>query len=270
MGCDCRKLQEYLFGNNKKMISVVITTYNEAEKIKGCLESLKGFAGELVVVDLGSQDKTEEVVKKFKAKLFKHELVPYVELVRNYAISKASADWILILDPDERITPALAGKLKRVAEAGEYVAVNIPRKNIFFGRWIAHTNWWPDKHIRFFRKGKLKWSEKIHSYPTIDGKILELPNDEALAIRHCGYQNISEFIDRQLRYSSIEAEYRFKNGVRFSWRLFVWMPLREFLVRFLKHAGFLDGFYGFVLTYLMMVYQMIVMVKVWELEKNEK
>lgn len=252
------------------MISAVITTYNEAEKLKSCLESLEGFASELVIVDLGSCDNTEEIAKKFRAKLFKHDLVAYVELVRNYAISKTSGQWVLILDPDERITPMLADKLKEVAANNEYSAVNIPRKNIFFGRWIAHTNWWPDKHIRFFKKGKVKWSEKIHSYPLVDGKILELAGDETLAIRHFGYRNISEFIDRQHRYSGIEAEYRFNEGVRFSWPIFIWMPLREFLVRFVKHAGFLDGFYGFALTYLMMVYQMIVMVKLWELEKNNK
>lgn len=252
------------------MISAVITTYNEAEKLKGCLQSLEGFASELVIVDLGSSDNTREIAKKFKAKLFKHDLVAYVELVRNYAISKTSGQWVLILDPDESITPMLADKLKEVAANNEYSAVNIPRKNIFFGRWIAHTNWWPDKHIRFFKKGTVKWSEKIHSYPKVAGNIFELPADESLAIRHFGYQSISEFIDRQHRYSTIKAEFLYRSGVRFSWGLFIWMPLREFLVRFVKHAGFLDGFYGFALTYLMMVYQMIVMVKLWELEKNNK
>ncbi len=269
MGCYCRELQKYLFGNNEKMISAIITTYNEAEKLKGCLESLKGFAGELVVMDLGSSDNTEEIAKKFKAKIFNHELVTYVELVRNYAISKASGDWILILDPDERIAPALADKLTEVVRTEECAAVNIPRKNIFFGTWIAHTNWWPDKHIRFFKKGKVKWSEKIHSYPTVDGKILELAGDETLAIRHFGYQSLSEFIDRQHRYSGIEAEYRFKNGVRFAWLLFIWMPLREFLVRFVKHAGFLDGFQGLAFSYLTAVSQLAEEVKLWEKENTK-
>lgn len=251
------------------MISAVITTYNEAEKLKSCLESLEGFASELVIVDLGSSDNTEEIAEKFRAKLFKHDLVTYVEMVRNYAVSKASGDWVLLLDPDERITLKLADKLKEVAANNEYSAVNIPRKNIFFGKWIAHTNWWPDKHIRFFKKGKVKWSEKIHSYPKVDGQILELPPDESLAIRHFGYQSLSEFIDRQQRYATIEAEYYFQNGIRFSWRRFIWMPMREFLVRYLKHRGFLDGFYGFALTFLMTVYQMVVMVEIWELERNK-
>lgn len=251
------------------MISAVITTYNEAGQLKNCLESLQELADELVIIDLGSTDNLKEIADEFGAKVFQHKLVPYVELIRNYAISKASGNWVLILDPDEIITPKLTEKLKEVAASNQFAAVNIPRKNIFFGYWIAHTNWWPDKHIRFFKKDKLSWSEKIHSYPKVEGSILELPNDENLAIVHYGYQTLSQFIDRQERYSTIEAQNRFESGQRFSWLGFLWMPLREFLVRFIKHAGFLDGFYGFALTVLMMVYQLIVVVKLWELERKK-
>lgn len=252
------------------MISAVIVTYNEEQLLKDCLESIRKEVDEIVVVDLGSDDKTLELVKDFKAKIFIHKWVEYVEKVRDFAVSKAKGDWVLVLDPDERIKPTLWKNLKEVIEEDKYTAVNIPRKNIFFGRWIAHTNWWPDKHVRFFKKGKVLWSDKIHHHPLVEGKILDLPGKKDLAIEHYGYSSIDEFIKRQSRYSTIEARNLFKLGERFSWSSFFWKPTREFFVRYIKHLGFLDGFYGFVLTYLMMLFQLQVMIKLWELEKNER
>lgn len=248
------------------MISAVIVSLNEEKKIEKCLESLNGFAQEIIIVDLGSTDGSHDVYKRFNAKVFNHEEVEYVELVRDFAISKASGEWVLVLDPDEQISEELKENLKKITEQNDFIAVNICRKNIFFGRWIAHTNWWPDRHIRFFKKGKVKWSNEIHSYPKVDGKILYFPEKEDLAIIHFGYDNFGQFLDRQNRYSSIEAKQRIEKGERFAWINFLWWPLREFLVRYIKHLGFLDGFYGFSLTYFMMVYKIIVLVKMWELK----
>ncbi len=250
------------------MISIVLVTFNEAEKLQNCLENLIGFSDEVVIIDLGSTDESEKLGIKYGAKIYKHDFVDFVEEVRNYAISKAKGDWILVLDPDEIITDSLKDKLKEIISS-DYSAVNIPRKNIFFGKWIAHTNWWPDRHIRFFKKGKVTWSKKIHSYPKVNGTIINLEAKEGLAIVHFGYQSIEEFMDRQNRYSSIEAQNLFDSGVKFSWPLFFWKPVREFLVRFIRHRGFLDGFYGFALTVLMMIYQLQVMIELWEKEQTK-
>lgn len=250
------------------MISAIYISYNDAQKLKDSLECVKDFADEIVILDLGSTDNSREIGEKYRAKIFYHILVPYVELVRNYAVDLAKGDWILVLDPDEKIGEKLKNKLNEIRNQNKYDGVNIPRKNIFFGHWISHTNWWPDRHIRFFRKGKVKWHDKIHSYPEVNGDTIDLKAKEELAIIHNGYKSVNEFLSRQNRYSSIEAENLCKEGVRFSWMLFFWKSTREFLVRFLKHRGFLDGFYGFVLTYLMMIYQFEVMIKLWEKEKK--
>ena len=252
------------------MISTVIVTLNEEKKLLNCLESVKDFSDEIVVVDLGSTDHTLEIAKKYQAKIFTHPRVDYVELVRNFAIAKAQGDWILVLDPDETVPQSLKNKLKDVISEDKYTAVNISRKNIFFGKWISHTNWWPDRHVRFFKKGKVKWEKRIHLYPKVEGQILELPAKEDLAIEHFGYQTIGEFINRQNRYSSIEAQNLYNLVEKFSWGKLFWKPTREFLVRFIKHRGFLDGFYGFALTILMMVYQLQLMVKLWELKRTKK
>lgn len=251
------------------MISTVIVTYNDGALLEGCLESVAGKCNEIVLVDLGSSDKTLKIAKDCNAKIFTHSKVDFVEMVRNFAVSKAIGEWILVLDPDERIPQDLWVRLKEVVEEDKYKAVNIPRKNIFFGKWIAHTNWWPDRHVRFFKRGAVSWSNKIHAYPRVDGSVYELPAKEELAIIHHGYKSISQFMDRQNRYSKIEAENLYEGGERFSWASLFRKPTREFLVRYIRHLGFLDGFYGFALTFLMVIYQLEVQIKLWELEKNK-
>ncbi len=98
--------------------------------------------------------------------------------------------------------------------------------------------------------------------------MLNLPAQEDFAISHLGYQTIDQFISRQSRYARIKAQNLYDSGMRFSWTSLSWMPLREFLVRYIRHMGFLDGFYGFVLTFLMMVYQIEIQIKLWELEQK--
>lgn len=251
------------------MISVVLVTYNEGDVLKECLESVTGECDEIVILDLRSSDNTLEIAKKFKVKIFTHKWVDYVEKVRNIALSKTKGDWILVLDPDERMNKVLWLKLRELKDEGKYSAVNIPRKNIFFDSWIKHTNWWPDRHVRFFQKGKVEWSGRIHLYPNVEGQVFNLPAKETFAIEHIGYSTVDDFIDRQSRYSVIEAKNLFESGIRFSWMGFVWKPIREFLVRFIWHLGFMDGKYGFLLTYLMMIYQLHVMINLWELEQNK-
>ncbi|HTK03888.1 MAG TPA: glycosyltransferase family 2 protein, partial [Alphaproteobacteria bacterium] len=170
------------------------------------------------------------------------------------------------LDPDEQLSESLKIKLREVVEENIYNAVNIPRKNIIFDKWISHSNWWPDQQIRFFKKGAVSWPDTIHTYPEVSGAILNLPVQESLAILHFNYSSINEFIEKQNRYSTIEANNRLKSRENFSWFKFFWWPIREFLVRYIKHFGFLDGIHGLVLVYLMMFYKMMVVVKMKEMK----
>ena len=252
------------------MISASIINFNQADKLENCLKSISGFADEILILDLGSKDNSKKIAEKFGAKFMSNEFVQYVELLRNKSVGWAKGDWVLVLDPDEEFTVKLKEKLKEIVRENKYDCINIPRKNIFFGKWIAHTNWWPDYHVRFFKKGKVSWSNKIHLYPKTSGELLNLPAKEDLAIIHKGYDSISEFINRQNRYSLIEAENLYADGHRFSLQDFFWKPTREFLVRYIKHMGFMDGFYGFVLTFLMMLYKIQVMIKIWEIQKQKQ
>lgn len=249
-------------------ISVVINTLNEAENLKRALQSIH-WADEIVVCDMHSEDQTVEIAKRFGSKIYYHKKLNYVEPARNFAISKASNEWILVLDPDEEIPQKLAEKLKELVNkpiVSDYL--EIPRKNIIFGKWMRASMWWPDYNIRFFKKGKVTWEGvKIHRPPKADGEGLKLPDEEDYAIIHYHYVSIVQFIERLNRYTSIQAEELTKSGYKFTWSDLITKPTGEFLGRFFANRGFEDGLHGLVLAGLQGFSHFVMYLKIWEIEK---
>ena len=178
-------------------ISVVISAFNEEEKIKDCLESVKDLADEIVFVDNESSDKTIEIAKKYTNKIFSRPNNPMLNVNKNFGFTKASGDWILSLDADERVTPELNKEIKDIFRGrhpgersdsriskGFWTSQNdksnidgywIPRKNIIFGKWIQHSIWWPDYQLRLFKREKGKFPEKhVHEYISVDGEAAKM------------------------------------------------------------------------------------------------
>ena len=179
-------------------ISVVINTLNEEQNLPRAIKSAKNLAHEIVVVDMHSQDKTPSIARQMGAKVFNHQPTGYVEPARNFAISKASGNWILILDADEELTPTLCRVLKQLVRGepsrdldppSSLTYIRIPRKNIIFGEWVRHARWWPDYNIRFFKKGCVQWSDEIHLPPQTKGQGWDLPPQEEYALIHHHYQS---------------------------------------------------------------------------------
>ena len=251
--------------DKKNKISVVICTYNNEKDISDCLKSVK-WADEIIVVDDGSTDKTVKEVSKFTRSIFKHKSVGYVEPVRNFAISKAAGEWILIVDADEKITESLSEKLKEYAENPEISYIEIPRKNIIFGKWMKASMWWPDYNIRFFKKNTVVWSDKIHSNPQAKGKGEKLRAEEGSAIVHNNYSSIAEFVERNSRYSKIQARELYQEGKRFQWNDLIRKPLGEFLGRFFANKGYEDGIHGLALSLLQAFMFLLQYLYLWEME----
>lgn len=244
-------------------ISAVVNTYNEERNITRCLISVQPYVDEIVVVDMHSYDKTITIVKKFTYKIFYHENVGYVEPARNFAIDKASGDWILMVDADEVLNEELGEKLRRLAEHAQYDFYRLPRKNIIFGKWAKH-GLWPDYKIRFFKKGSVSWGDEIHSIPITEGKGMDLPAEEKNALVHYNYDSIEQFITRLNRYSGIEAEAKIKSGYEFKIKNLIILPTNEFLSRFFAWEGYKDGIHGLVLSLLQAISFLVVEIKCWE------
>jgi glycosyltransferase involved in cell wall biosynthesis len=250
-------------------ISVVINTLNEEQSIEKALKSVS-WADEVVVCDMHSEDKTAEIAKQLGAKVVSHKRMGYVEPARNFAIGQTKGDWILILDADEEISESLTRKLQKVVSENQYDLVEIPRKNIIFGKWMEHSMWWPDPHIRFFKKGSVTWRDEIHSKPVTKGEMLQLALDEDLAIIHHHYTNMFQYLERMNRYTTIQAKELKEGGYTFEWSDVMRKPLGEFLSRYFAHRGFEDGLHGLALALLQAFSHVVMYLKVWEFEGFEK
>lgn len=249
-------------------ISVVVNTLNEEKNLGRLLASVKDWADEIVVVDMFSDDQTQKIAKDFGAKVFTHRKTGYVEPARNFAISKAKGDWILIMDADEEVPSELAKRFQKIALSKNTSGFfRIPRRNIVFNKWLKHSRWWPDYNIRFFKKGVVTWNDEIHSVPITRGEGQDLPAQERFAIYHHHYTSLTEYLDRQIRYTEIQAKERLQKGEVFSWTNLLRKPLGEFLSRFFAGEGYKDGVHGLVVAMLQAFVEVITLARIWETQK---
>lgn len=249
---------------HKPNISVVINVRNEAEALSKCLQSIKDIADEIIVVDMHSTDDSSKIALESGAKVFQYRVIRFVEPARNFAISKATGKWILLLDPDEYLTKSLKKELIAITKRSNVDFVKIPRKNIMFGKWIRHSNCWPDYLIRFFKKNHVIWNKEIHSQPTTKGNGLTLLDSEKLAIKHNNYTSITQFINRAIRYSNIQADELKATGYKFKTSDFILKPIQEFNSRFFFKEGFKDGIHGLIFCLLQTFAIGLVYIRLWE------
>jgi len=243
-------------------LSVVISAFNEEEKIKDCLESVKDLATEIVFVDNLSLDKTREIARRYTDKILTRKNNLMLNVNKNYGFSKATGDWILSLDADERVTPELAQEIKDKVQSSAVNGYWIPRKNIIFGKWIQHSIWWPDYQLRLFRKGKGRFPEKhVHEYLRVEGKTEKLQNP----LEHLNYSTISQFIYKMDKiYTESEVEKIIASGKILTWIDAIRFPVNDFLKTFFAQKGYKDGLHGLVLSTLQAMYAEVVFAKVWE------
>lgn len=241
-------------------ISVTIITINEEKKIEQCLKSLQKLDAEIILVDSGSTDRTLEIAKKYKTKIFHRDFDNFANQ-KNWAISKASSSWILSVDADEIISEDLAEEIEKVIQTKEYTAFLIPRRNFILGAEIKYSRWSPDKHIWLWKKDQGKWEGEVHEEVVCTGKVGQLNNSK----EHYSHDTINEFIKSNNFYSTLEAKSLHKKGVRFSFFKMIWQAGFEFFIRYFYKMGFLDGWRGFCLSYLMGIYKLMVWIKLWSL-----
>jgi glycosyltransferase involved in cell wall biosynthesis len=241
-------------------LSVVVVTLNEEERIRECLESV-AWADELIVVDAESHDKTAAIA----GELTDHVIVrPWAGFAaqKNFGLAQAGGEWILSLDADERVSPALRAEIAAVLEEGGAEGYAVPRRNVFWGRWVRHGGLYPDWQVRLFRRGRGRFVERaVHESVTIDGRVerLRAPLD------HRSYRDVADFLARADRYTSLAAEEWVAAGrpVRPLLDL-VARPAGRFLAMYVARAGFLDGWRGFLLATLYAYYVLMRSAKIWE------
>ena len=251
---------------NKKVSAIVIAK-NAQELIQDCLDSLS-WAYEIILIDTGSTDKTKEIASNFGAKIVKAEKKGF-SYWRNLGAKEAQGDWLLYVDTDERVTPALRKEIvatvKRLSTLNAYA---IPRKNILLGRPMRWGGWWPDYVLRLIRKDSLVgWKGELHEQPEIKGKVGKLK----YPLMHISHRSLEEMVDKTNEWSEIEAKLLFESGhPQMAWWRFISVAAREFWYRGVLKLGFLDGVVGVIEIIYQMFSRMITYAKLWEMQKTKK
>ncbi|HYB20717.1 MAG TPA: glycosyltransferase family 2 protein [Thermodesulfobacteriota bacterium] len=247
-------------------ISVAIITKNEGQNIRECLESVK-WADEIVVVDNGSTDETLKICGEYRARVFPEDWKGYSDQ-KNSAIEKTRNEWVLSLDADERIGPELRQEIEGALQGNPSVdGYFIARKNFFLGRWIRHCGWYPDLNLRLFRKSRGRFQERaVHEKVDLQGKSATLKNP----LIHETYRSLSDFFQRMDRYSTLAAREMSREGRRCRFIDVLFRPPLTFLQMYVLRAGFLEGYFGFLLSILYSFYNFAKYNKLKELEGNEK
>jgi glycosyltransferase involved in cell wall biosynthesis len=296
---DADEQQKPLGGDRrgKAPVSVVIPTLNEESNIARCLDHLT-WADEVVVVDSGSSDRTQEIAREYGAKVISFEWNGRWPKKKNWTLRHAplANEWVLIVDADEWITPELAREVQSVATAQSTMAGHyVNRRFIFMGRWIKHCGYYPSWNLRLIRRGRGEYERltdvgntgsgdnEVHEHVVPTGPVGYLDND----MLHFAFPNIHTFMEKHNRYSNWEAIVQHQQGesedsgeigdllsrrrrLKNLSRSMPFRPTLRFLYAYVFRGGFLDGKAGYVFCRLLAIYEYLSVAKHTELVYAER
>lgn len=244
-------------------LSATVICKDEAEKIRGCLESVR-FCDEVVVVDSGSADGTLEICRELADVVVEADWPGHVAQ-KNRALDLATGEWVLPLDADERVTPELAEEIRLLlGEEPRFDGYRVNRHVHYLGRWIDHSGWYPEPRVRLFRRAKGRWGGvNPHDEVVVEGAVGDLRGE----IVHYTYDDLEDHVRTLNRFSSILAREHGARGRRFSWASLCLRPPLEFLKKYVLKRGFLDGAPGFFVAVLSAFYVFLKFAKLWEAER---
>ena len=227
-------------------LSVILITRNEEANLEACLASLEGIAQQIVVVDTNSADRTLEIAQNHGALISQPSDWPGFGPQKNRALALATGDWVLSLDADERLTPALKSEILTAIHHNAHVeCFAIPRLSWYCGKFIRHSGWSPDYVDRLFKRGTAQFSDDlVHERLIPNGQVAKLKNP----MLHYSFMNYSQVLQKLDRYSTASAEQAFAKGKTSSPLKAVLHGAWAFFRTYILRAGFLDGPQGFALA----------------------
>lgn len=247
------------------MLSVVVITKNEENRIKACLESVK-WADEIIIVDNGSKDDTLKIARQYTNKIIQADLRDFASL-RNLAMKETKGEWVLYVDADERILEPLKKELEAMISFSQFSAYAISRKNIIFGTEVKYGPFWPDWVIRLLKKSDFEgWVGRVHEYPKFKGELGYSKNP----LLHLTHRSIDQIISKTLEWSKIDAEIRFESNhpKMTGWR-FLRIFLSETFNQGILRRGFFNGTVA-VADSLLQVFSMVISyIRLWQLQQSK-
>ncbi len=249
------------------MISAIILTKDSESLIEGAIQSLSGFATEIIVVDTGSSDRTIQIAKDLGAKVIEISGGNYSDW-RNRAINEAKGEWIFYLDSDETLTPESKTEMENAMQSFRYPVFAIPRINMIFNKKMIHGGEWPDYQIRLFNKvSQFNWEGDLHERPVFQGELGHLVNP----MLHLKHNSISDMIEKTNKWSEVEAKLLYESGhPQMSWWRFIRIMLTEIFSRLIIKKGFLDGPEGVIYSFYQMWSKFLTYAKLLQMQSLPK
>jgi glycosyltransferase involved in cell wall biosynthesis len=247
-------------------LSAVLIAKDEELDLPGCLESLKGLASELVVVvSEDTSDRTEELARAAGAKILRRRFDDYARQ-RQASLDAATGEWCLWIDPDERVTQALAAEIRAALAAPTVDAFDVPFEVVFLGRTLRWGGLGAETHVRLFRRAKCRFvGGALHEGLEVDGFVGRLRGK----IVHEPYRDVSDYLSKLDRYTTLAARKRFEAGRRFTPLHHLILPW-EFFARAALKLGALDGFPGLVWAGLSAFHSWLKYVKLGAMQRMKK
>jgi glycosyltransferase involved in cell wall biosynthesis len=245
-------------------LSVTLITHNESANLGAALQSVS-WADEIVVVDSGSDDDTVAVAQRYTPRVVVKAWAGYAEQ-KNYAASIAVHDWILSLDADERVTPALANEIQTtLSTEPPHAGYRMPRVAYHLGRWIRTTDWYPDDQLRLYDRRVARWAGRyVHESIKTTGSVGQLAGE----LQHYPYPGIGDHLETIDRYTTLAAQQMHEDGRRAGLLQMAGHPPLAFLRNYLLRGGFRDGVPGFIISTLNAYYVFLKFSKLWQLEHS--
>ena len=247
-------------------IAPVVITKNEERNIGPCLESLR-WVHDLIVVDACSTDRTVEVVREYTPRVFIRPW-PGFGPQKNYGIDRATADWILIVDADERVTESLREEIIRSLEAGpdDLVGFEIPRRNFFYGRWIQGGGLYPDRQLRLFRRQAGRYDDVLlHERLEIRGRINRL----TAPLDHYSMPSIKDHVGKMMRYTTLGAQEKLKTKSKITAVDLAGNHVMTIIRTYVFRKGYRDGIHGVIVALFAGLHTFVKYAKAWDMVRNE-
>lgn len=247
-------------------LSGVVIAFNEADRIGDCIASL-AFCDEVVVVDSFSTDATVAIAQAHGARVLQRAFDGF-RSQKDFAVRQAAHDWVLCLDADERVSPALRASIERARDAGfdDAAGYRFARLSEYFGRFLRHGNAYPDRVLRLFdrRRGGWRGTREIHESVSLDGPVRTLDGD----LLHHPFRDLEQMLAKTQRYARMMAEHEHARGRRATLSKLVIAPWWRFVRGYVLRGGFLDGREGLVYAYVRANYVRQKAIMLWLLQRG--
>jgi glycosyltransferase involved in cell wall biosynthesis len=239
-------------------LGALVLTYNEEDNITDCLASLE-WVDEIVVVDSYSEDETCQLAGEFTDNVYQREFDDFASQ-RNFGLDKLTADWVLVVDADERITAKLREEIEATLTDPQAEGYRIPRKNYFLGRWIKYCGWYPDYTLRLFKVEENRYQGLVHEGLDLAGEVKQLNNP----LTHYTYSNLAQYLDKINHYTTLDSQEKYEAGKKKGPLYILLRPVVEFIKKYILKRGFLLWMPGLILSILSAYYQFLKYAKLWE------